>query len=92
METLLAIVDFVILFLLAIQIVRTVWMEPPFGSGSPVLSFFVALVLIAFFLISLGAYSGLVAVSSTLTRIVFLVVLLVMAVLLRSSSPGKSAA
>jgi len=92
MDTILAILDFIILLLLAIQIVRTVSMEPPFGSGSPILSFFVALVLIAFVLISLGAYLGLLAVSSTLTRIIFFVVLLVMVGLLRGSSPAKPAA
>jgi hypothetical protein len=85
MSTLLGIVDFIVLLLIVVVILRTVWMKPPQGSGSLVLSIFVALALIVFATVSLAAYWGLVQDSSSLTQGIFLVILLVMAVLLRLS-------
>jgi hypothetical protein len=83
MGTLLGIVDFVVLLLLVVLILRTVWKEQPQGSGSLLLSICVALALIVFATVSFAAYLGLVEVSSSLTRGIFLVILLVMAGLLR---------
>jgi len=82
MGSLLGVVDFIILLLLIVLILRTVWKEQPQGSGSLLLSIFVALALIVFAMVSFAAYLGLVEASSSLTRGIFFVILLVMAVLL----------
>ena len=91
MGTLLGIVDFIVLLLLVVQVPRTVWKEQPQGFGSRLLSIFIALALIVFAIVSFAAFFGLVEVSSSLTRGIFLVVLLGMAALLRLSWVGKPA-
>jgi hypothetical protein len=92
MGTLLSILDFVVLLLLVVLVLFTVWRELSRGSGSLVLSICVSLVLIIFGTVSFAAYLGLVEVSSLLTRVIFLVVLLGMAGLLRLAWAGKPAA
>lgn len=83
MATLLGAVDFVVLLLLVVLTLRMVWQKQPAGSGSLILSVFVALALIVFATVSFAAYLGLVEVSSSLTRGIFLVILLALAGLLR---------
>jgi len=92
MGTLLSILDFVVLLLLVLLVPRTVWKELPRGSGSLVLSICVSLVLIVFAIVSFSSYLGLVEVSSSLTRGIFLVILLGMAALLRLSWVSKPVA
>jgi len=92
MGSLLAVLDLVVLLLLVASILRTARKEVPEGPGSLVLSICLALVLIIFGTVSFAAYLGLVEVSSFLTRVIFLVVLLGMAGLLRLSWAGKPAA
>jgi len=90
MRALLDILDVAVLLLLFVHAVGWVRGEQRQGSGSLVLSIFVALALIVFAYVSLAAYVGLVSVSSLPTQIILLVILLVMAALMRSSW-GKSA-
>lgn len=92
MSALLGIVDFIVLLALVVLVPRTVWKELPRGAGSLILFVCVSLVTIVFAIISFSAYTGLVEVSSTLSRGIFLVVLLVMAALLGLSWAGKRAA
>jgi hypothetical protein len=92
MTTLLSIVDFIVLLLLVVQVLRTVRKEQPQGSGSLVLAICLAPVLIIFGIVSISAYMGLVEVVSSLTQGVLLVVLLGMAALLGLSWAGKAAA
>ena len=92
MGTLLNILDFLVLCLLVLSVLRIVWKELQPGSGSLILSICVALALAILALVSLTAYMGLVDVSSTFTQVIFLIVLLVMATLLRSAWSGKPAA
>jgi hypothetical protein len=82
-------VDFIVLLLLVVQLPRTVWKEQPRVFGSLLLSLFIALALIVFATVSFAAFLGLVDGSSSLTRGIFLVVLLGMAALLRLSWVGK---
>jgi hypothetical protein len=92
MGTLLSILDLLVLLLLVLSVLRVVWMELQPGSGSLVLSTCVAIALAIFATVSLSAYMGLVDVSSTMTRGIFLLVLLAMAAILRSAWAGNSAA
>jgi len=85
MRTLLDILDFVVLLLLVIHAARRVRGEQPQDRGSLVLSIFVALALIVFAYVSLTAYVGLVGDSSLPTQVIFLVILLLMAAVIRSS-------
>jgi hypothetical protein len=92
MGTLLSIMDFVVLLFLIVQVLREVGRQQIPGSGSLVLS-----VCLAFFLLILGtvsftAYLGLVEVSSSLTRGIFLVILLAMAALLSAAWTSKQTA
>jgi cytochrome c biogenesis factor len=89
METLLGIVDFIVLLLLVVQIPRMVWKEQPHDIGSLLLSIFIALALIIFATVSFAAFLGLVQASSSLMRGIYLVVLLGMAAVLRLSWMGK---
>jgi hypothetical protein len=91
MATLLGISDFIVLFLIVIYIPRDVWKHQK-DSGSLALSIVIALALIVFALVSFAAYLGLVEVSSSLTRGIFLVILLGMAALLRLSWVSKPVA
>jgi hypothetical protein len=92
MTTLLSIVDFIVLLLLVVLVLRSVTKEQPQGSGSLVLAICLAPVLIIFGIVSISAYMGLVEVVSSLTQGVLLVVLLGMAALLGFSWAGKAAA
>ena len=92
MGTLLGILDLIVLLVLVVLIIRTVWKEQPQGSGSLLLSIFIALALIVFAIVSFAAYLGLVEVSSSLTRGIFLLILLGLAALLRLAWAGKPAA
>jgi hypothetical protein len=92
MGTLLSILDFIVLLVLVVSVLRAAKKEIPEGPASIVLSICLALVLIIFGTVSFTAYLGLVEVSSSLTRVMFLVVLLAMAALLRVPWAGKSAA
>jgi hypothetical protein len=89
MGTLLAILDFIVLLLLLVHIVRTVWMQPPQGTGSLVLAIFVALALIVFVYVSLTAYIGLVGESSLSTCVILFVILLIMLAIIRSFWASK---
>ncbi len=91
MNTLLSILDILVLLLLVLSVLRVVWKELQPGSGSTLLSVCVALALAVFLIVSLSAYMGLVEVSSALTRVIFLLVLVVMAGLLRFAWTGKTA-
>ncbi len=92
MGTLLGVLDFIVLLLVVVHVPRTVWKKQPHGSGSLLMSIFIALALIVFAFVSFAAYMGLVGVSSSLTRGIFLVLILGMAVLLRLSWVGKPVA
>jgi hypothetical protein len=92
MGTLLNILDFLVVCLLVLSVLRVVWKELQPGSGSLILSICLALVLAIFAIVSLTAYMGLVDVSSTFTRAIFLLILLVMAALLRSAWSSKTVA
>jgi hypothetical protein len=89
MGTLLAILDFVVLLPLVVLVPLTVWKELQRGAGSLVLSICVSLVLIVFAIVSFSSYLGLVEVSSSGTRGIFLVILLGMAAILRLSWVSK---
>ena len=92
MGTLLSIVDFLVLLLLVLSVLRLVWNKLQAVSGSLVLAICLACALAVVTIVSLSAYIGLVAVSSTLTQGIFLLILLVMAALLRFAWTGKTAA
>ena len=92
MGTLLSILDFLVLCLLVLSVLRIVWKELQPGSGSLILSLCVALALAILAIVSLTTYMGLVDVSSTFTQVIFLIVLLVMSALLRLAWSGKPAA
>lgn len=92
MNTLLSILDFVVLLLLVALVPRTVWKEHPQGTGSLVLSIFIALAVIVFGIVSFSAYLGLIDVSSSLTHGIFVLVLLGMAGLLHLSWRAKPSA
>ena len=92
MGILLNILDFLVLCLLVLSVLRMVWKELQPGSGSLVLSICVALALAIVAIVSLTAYMGLVEVSSTFTQVIFLLVLLAMAALLRSAWSSKPVA
>lgn len=91
MDTLLDIVDFVVLLLLIVHITRTVWKEQLQGNGSLLLTICIALASAIFAIVSYTSYMGLVAVSSSLTRVIFLVFLLAMVVVVRLSWTSKPA-
>jgi hypothetical protein len=92
MGTLLSIVDFLVLLLLLLSVLRLVWNEMRAGSGSLALAICLACALAVVAIVSLSAYVGLVAVSSTLTQGIFLLILVVMAALLRFAWTDKKAA
>lgn len=92
MNTLLGILDFVVLLLLVISIPRIVLKELRQAAGSMLLTICVLAVLIVFAVVSLSAYVGLIGVSSGLTRGIFLVILLLMLGTLRFAWSGKPAA
>jgi len=89
MGTLLTIVDFIVVLLLVVQAPPMVWKEQPHGFGPLLLSIFIALAVIVLAIVSSAAFLGLVEGSSSLTRGIFLVVLLGMAAVLRLSWVGK---
>jgi len=62
------------------------------GSGSPVLSVFIALAVVIFGMVSFIANAGLIAKTSSLTHVIVLLVLVGIAGLVRSSEAGKSVA
>jgi hypothetical protein len=92
MTTLLDILDFVVLLLLVVIALRAVWNGLSRGSGSLILSICTLFFSILFAIVSFTVYMGLVRVSSSLTQGIFLVILLIMAALLRSSWAAKSVA
>jgi hypothetical protein len=92
MSTLLAIVDVIVLVLLVVHVLGRVKKESPQGSGSMLLTICVAVVAIVFAIISFAAYLGLVAASSTMTQVIFLIVLLAMAGILLTSFSSKPVA
>ncbi len=87
----LGIVDFVVLLLLVIHVSLTVWKEQPRDSGSTILTACIVLAALVFATVSLSAYLGLVAVSSPLTRGIFLLVLFGMGILFSLAGMGKRA-
>lgn len=92
MNTLLSILDFVVLLLLVISIPRIVLKELRQAAGSMLLTICVLAVLIVFAIVSLSAYVGLIGVSSALTRGIFLVILLLMLAMLRFAWSSKAPA
>jgi hypothetical protein len=80
MVTLLSILDVIVLLLLIVHLIRRVREKGP-GFGSLLLTIFVALAVIVFAVVSLGAYLGLAAESSTFTQAIFLLILLAMSAL-----------
>jgi hypothetical protein len=90
MGTILSILDFIVLLLLALGVLRAVWKELRQGPGSSLLTICVALALVVLAVVSFGAYVGLVEAVSSLAQGIFLVILLVMAALLRFSWTGKT--
>jgi hypothetical protein len=92
MGTLLSILDLLVLLLLVLSVFRVVWIELQPGSGPTVLSVCVGLALAIFATVSLSAYMGLVDASDSLTRGIFLIILVLMATLLRFAWSGKPAA
>ena len=92
MGTLLGVVDFIVLLLLIVQTLRAANRELLQGSGSLVLSICLVLALIIFGIISISAYLGLVDVVSSLTKGIFLLVLLGMAAILSFSLTSKPSA
>jgi hypothetical protein len=86
MTTLLNILDLAVLLLLIVHLTRTVGV-----SGSVLLTILVGLVVTVFAIVSLGAYVGLVSESSLLTRLIFLLVLVAMVSVIRSSWKSKPA-
>lgn len=91
MGTLLAVLDILVLLLLIIHTTRTVWKEHPQGTASLLLAIFVALALIIFASVSLSAFVGLSRASSVPMQVLFLMVLVVIAALLRYSCMRKPA-
>jgi hypothetical protein len=91
MGTILSILDFIVLLLLALAVLRRIWKELQQGPGSLLLTICVALALAVLAFVSLASYQGLVGVVSSLTQGIFLLILLVMAVLLRFTWAGKPA-
>jgi hypothetical protein len=92
MATLLSTFDLIVLVLLVVHVIRTVRREA-LGSGSQLLSIFVALVVVTFAIVSLGELVGLARESSTFTQIVFLLILLGMSALIGfswSDKPSRS--
>jgi heme A synthase len=91
MGTLSAILDFVVLLFLVVTILRRLGKNLG-GTGSLVLSVCLAIVLLIFGIVSFSAYLNLFEASSSLTRVIFLVVLLGMGgsllVLSRTDKPA----
>lgn len=92
MNTLLDLLDFIVLALLVIHVLRRVSAGLPKGPGAVVLM--ICLVLVAVFLatISLTVYMGLVEEASSLMRVVLLAFVVGMAVLVGVSWAGEPAA
>ncbi len=90
MGTLLNVLDFLVLLLLVIQVIRTVSKGQSRDSGSLLLTVCVAVVLIVFATVSFAVYMGLVAVSSSLTQGIFLVILIAMAGIIGVTSKIKA--
>jgi hypothetical protein len=88
METLISIVDFIVLLLFVVYIPRLVRRD----SGSLLLSTLIALAVVIFAIVSFTATAGLIAATSSLTRGIVLVVLLGMAALVRLSETSKPVA
>jgi hypothetical protein len=88
MATLVSIVDLVVLLLFVVYIPRLVRRD----SGSLLLSILIALAVVIFAIVSFTATAGLIAATSSLTRIIVLVVLLGMAALVRLSETSKPVA
>lgn len=86
MNSLLEVLDILVLLLLVVHVIRTVQNERLQGPGSPLLTIFVVLLVLIFATVSLSAYIGLVAASSSLARVIFLIVLLGMGALILSST------
>jgi hypothetical protein len=81
MGTFVSIVDLIVLLLFVAYIPRIVKRY----SGSLVLSIFIAAAIAIFAIVSFTANAGLIANTSSLTRVIVLLVLLAMAALLRLS-------
>ncbi|HVB59308.1 MAG TPA: hypothetical protein VNE63_23120 [Candidatus Acidoferrales bacterium] len=90
MGTLVNVVDAIVLLLFIIQIPRVIWKEAPRGVGSILLSICVALAVITLAWVSFTTYVGFF--TSAIAQVIWLVILLVMANLLRASWASKPVA
>jgi hypothetical protein len=92
MTTLIAIVDLIVLLLYVVSIPRFVSKRQSQGTGSLVLSIFIAVAIAIFGVVSFIANAGLVGATSSFTQAVILLFLVVMAALARASWADKPTA
>jgi hypothetical protein len=92
MNTLLSLLDFIVLVLLVIHVLRKVSAGLPTGPAAAILKICVALVVVFLATVSLTVYMGLVDEASSLMRVFLLAVVLAMAALVGMSWTSKPAA
>ena len=92
MNTLLNLLDFIVLVLLAIHVLRRVSAGLPKGPGATILMIYLALVVAFLATVSLTVYMGLVDGASSLMRAFLLALVVGMAVLVGVSWRSKPAA
>jgi hypothetical protein len=92
MNTLLSLLDFIVLVLLVIHVLRRVSAELPKGTGATILMICLALVVVFFATVSLTVYMGLVDAADSLMRVVLLAFVVGMAALVGVSWTSKPVA
>ena len=92
MNTLLELLDFIVLVLIVIHLVRRVSAGLANAPGAPILVICVGLVAAFFATVSFTVYMGLVDAASSLMRVVLLAFVVVLAVVVGVSWTSKSAA
>lgn len=92
MNTLLNLLDFIVLVLIVIHLLRRVSAGLANAPGAPILIICVALVAAFFATVSLTVYMGLVDAADSLMRVVLLAFVVGMAVLVGVSSTSKPVA
>ncbi len=92
MNTLLSLLDFIVLVLLVIHVLRRVSEGLPKGPGATILMICLALVVAFFATVSLTVYMGLVDAADSLMRVVLLAFVVGMAALVGVSWTSKPVA
>ena len=91
MNTLLSLLDFIVLVLIVIHVVRRVSAGLANAPGAPILVICVALVAAFFATVSFTVYMGLVDAADSLMRVVLLAFVVVLAIVVGASWTSKTA-